>query len=292
MNRHEHDYKNGHVVSRESMLEDIKIFKQHNINAVRTAHYPNDPYWYELCDIYGIYVYDEANIESHGIGYNLNQTLGNDPEWLEAHIQRTERMVLRDRNHPSIIAWSLGNEAGNGYNFYNTYLRAKELDSSRFVHYERSLHEWNTDVIGTMYANYQTIEKYGKDSSKTRPFILCEYAHAMGNSLGGFKEYWDLFEKYDNLQGGFIWDFQDQGLLTKKDGKEYFAYGGDFGPKDIPSDHNFLNNGLIQADKTPSPHIYEAKKVMQNIKFSKENLNANQIKIKNWYFLETFLTIN
>jgi len=284
VNRHEHDYKKGHVVSKESMLEDIKIFKQYNINAVRTAHYPNDPYWYELCDIYGIYVYDEANIESHGIGYNLNQTLGNDPDWLEAHMQRTERMVLRDRNHPSIIAWSLGNEAGNGYNFYNTYLRAKELDPTRFVHYERSQHEWNTDVIGTMYANYQTIEKYGKDSSKTRPFILCEYAHAMGNSLGGFKEYWDLFEKYDNLQGGFIWDFQDQGLLAKKDSKEYFAYGGDFGPKDVPSDHNFLNNGLIQADKTPNPHIYEAKKVMQNIKFYNDGLKVNQVKIKNWYF--------
>ena len=284
VNRHEHDHITGHVISRESMLEDIKIFKAHNINAVRTCHYPNDPYWYELCDQYGIYVYDEANIESHGIGYNLNETLGNDPEWLEAHMQRTERMIIRDKNHPSIIAWSLGNEAGNGYNFYQTYLAAKDLDPTRFVHYERALEEWNTDVIGKMYASYDDLEKYAKDDSKTRPFIPCEYAHAMGNSLGGFKEYWDLFEKYDKLQGGFIWDYQDQGLLTEKDGKEYFAYGGDFGPKGTPSDHNFLNNGLIQADKNLNPHILEAKKIMQNIKFYKEGLSTNQVKIKNWYF--------
>jgi len=284
VNRHEHDHITGHVISRESMLEDIKIFKAHNINAVRTCHYPNDPYWYELCDEYGIYVYDEANIESHGIGYNLNETLGNNPDWLEAHMQRTERMIKRDKNHPSIIAWSLGNEAGNGYNFYQTYLRAKELDPSRFVHYERALEEWNTDVIGIMYASYDDLERYAKNDSKTRPFIPCEYAHAMGNSLGGFKEYWDLFEKYDKLQGGFIWDYQDQGLLLEKDGRDYFAYGGDFGPKGTPSDHNFLNNGLIQADKNLNPHILEAKKVMQNVKFYKDDLKTNEVKVKNWYF--------
>lgn len=284
VNRHEHDYIKGHVISRESMLEDIQIFKAHNINAVRTCHYPNDPYWYELCDQYGIYVYDEANIESHGIGYDLTKTLANNPDWLLAHMERTERMILRDRNHPSIICWSLGNEAGNGYNFYNTYLKAKELDATRFVHYERALYEWNTDVIGIMYADYKTIEDYAKDDTQERPFILCEYAHAMGNSLGGFKEYWDLFEKYDKLQGGFIWDYQDQGLLTEKDGKPYFAYGGDFGPEGTPSDHNFLNNGLIQADKTPNPHMYEAKKIMQNVKFYKDGGAVNQVTIKNWYF--------
>ena len=262
VNRHEHDYKKGHVISRASMLEDIKIFKQNNINAVRTAHYPNDPYFYELCDVYGIYVYDEANIESHGIGYKLSETLGNKPEWEKAHVERVKRMILRDRNHPSIIVWSLGNEAGNGYNFYRAYKEAKEIDSSRPVHYERALREWNTDIVAHMYAGYKKIEDYAKDNSQTRPFILCEYAHAMGNSLGGIKEYWDLFEKYDKLQGGFIWDFQDQGLLTEKDGKEYFAYGGDFGPEGTPSDHNFLNNGLLQADKKPNPHLYEAKKVM------------------------------
>ena len=284
VNRHEHDYINGHVVSKESMLEDIKIFKKNNINAVRTSHYPNDPYFYELCDLYGIYVYDEANIESHGMGYDLKQTLGNDPKWLKAHMERTERMISRDKNHPSIIAWSLGNEAGNGYNFYQTYLRAKEMDPSRFVHYERANREWNTDVIGTMYADYKTIEDYANDASEKRPMILCEYAHAMGNSLGGLKEYWDLFEKYDKLQGGFIWDFQDQGLLAEKNGKPYFAYGGDFGPEGVPSDHNFLNNGLIQADKTPNPHLQEAKQLLQNIKFLNFNVSTKKLEIKNGYF--------
>ncbi|MCG9972553.1 glycoside hydrolase family 2 TIM barrel-domain containing protein [Christiangramia crocea] len=283
VNRHEHDAKSGHVISRESMLEDIKIFKKFNINAVRTAHYPNDPYWYELCDKYGIYVYNEANIESHGMGYKLTETLGNDPDWLEAHMQRTERMILRDRNHPSIIAWSLGNEAGNGYNFYQTYNRAKELDSTRVVVYERANSEWNTDIIGKMYANYNILEKYALNEEEKRPFIVCEYAHAMGNSLGGLKEYWELFEKHKKLQGGFIWDFQDQGLETYKDGKKYYAYGGDFGPEGTPSDHNFLNNGLLKANKTPNPHIYEAKKILQNIKFYKTE-TPREIKIKNWYF--------
>lgn len=286
VNRHEHNYIKGHVVSRESMLEDIKIFKENNINAVRTSHYPNDPYFYELCDIYGIYVYDEANIESHGIGYDLTKTLANNPDWEKAHVERVERMILRDRNHPSIIVWSMGNEAGNGYNFYRAYLKAKALDSSRPIHYERALREWNTDIVAHMYADYQQIETYAKDDTQTRPFILCEYAHAMGNSLGGFKEYWDLFEKYDKLQGGFIWDFQDQGLLTEKNGKQYYAYGGDFGPEGTPSDHNFLNNGLIQADKTPNPHLFEAKKVLQNIKFYKDGLKPNEVKIKNWYFFK------
>ncbi|AOR25433.1 beta-galactosidase [Formosa sp. Hel3_A1_48] len=287
VNRHEHNYINGHVVSKESMLEDIKIFKENNINAVRTSHYPNDPYFYELCDQYGIYVYDEANIESHGMGYDLTQTLGNDPKWLSAHMERTERMIIRDKNHPSIIAWSLGNEAGNGYNFYQTYLRAKEIDSTRFVHYERANREWNTDVIGTMYADYQTIEDYANDESQQRPMILCEYAHAMGNSLGGLKEYWDLFEKYPKLQGGFIWDFQDQGLLSEQNGKAFFAYGGDFGPKDVPSDHNFLNNGLIQADKKPNPHLKEAKQLMQNIKFLNFDVDTGMLEIKNGNFFET-----
>lgn len=284
VNRHEHDLKNGHVLSHENMEEDIRILKQNNFNAVRTSHYPNDPYWYELCDKYGIYVYDEANIESHGMGYNLDQTLGNDPRWLKAHMERTERMIFRDRNHPSIIAWSLGNEAGNGYNFYQTYLRAKELDDNRIVVYERSRQEWNTDVIGLMYAGYDFLKKYAEDESKYRPFILCEYSHAMGNSLGGLKEYWDLFESYDKLQGGFIWDFQDQGLLSHKDGKEFYAYGGDFGPEDIPSDHNFLNNGLIAADKTLNPHMSEAKKILQNIKFYDEDIQQGLLKIKNWNF--------
>ena len=287
VNRHEHDYKTGHVVSKKSMIKDIEIMKSNNINAVRTCHYPDDPFWYELCDKYGIYVYDEANIESHGMHYNLNYTLGNNPLWLNAHIQRTKRMIERDKNHPSIIAWSLGNEAGNGYNFYNTFLLAKNMDSSRIVVYERALEEWNTNTIGEMYANYTRLEKYAKRKKNAdRPFILCEYAHAMGNSLGGIKEYVDLFEKYDKLQGGFIWDFQDQGLLaTDKSGKEYFTYGGDYGPEGIPSDHNFLNNGLIKADKSLNPHMHEVKKVYQNIdlSFSKSIDKSINIFNKNFF---------
>ena len=186
MNRHEHHLETGHVVSREAMLEDIRLMKAHNVNAVRTSHYPNDPYWYDLCDEYGLYVYDEANIESHGMGYNLDRTLGNNPDWLDAHMSRMQRMVERDRNHPSIIVWSMGNEAGNGYNFYQLYLWTKAEDSTRFVAYERAVHEWNTDIIGDMYAHYKTLEQYALDSTQTRPFILCEYAHAMGNSLGWF----------------------------------------------------------------------------------------------------------
>ena len=286
VNRHEHDYKTGHVVSKKSMIQDIEIMKSNNINAVRTCHYPDDPFWYELCDKYGLYVYDEANIESHGMHYDLNYTLGNNPLWLKAHIQRTKRMIERDKNHPSIIAWSLGNEAGNGYNFYNTFLLAKSMDSSRIVVYERALEEWNTNTIGDMYADYTRLEKYAKRKKNAdRPFILCEYAHAMGNSLGGIKEYVDLFEKYDKLQGGFIWDFQDQGLLAKgKSGKEYFTYGGDYGPEGTPSDHNFLNNGLIKADKSLNPHMHEVKKVYQNIDISFVKSSEKSINIFNKNF--------
>lgn len=284
VNRHEHDAEKGHVVSKESMLKDIQIFKKYNINAVRTSHYPNDPYWYELCDEYGIYVIDEANIESHGMGYNLSRTLGNDRRFLKAHKERMKRMVERDKNHPSIVIWSMGNEAGNGYNFYETYLLTKELDATRPVQYERAWLEWNSDLYVPMYSRPWDIEKYAKNPSYKKSLVLCEYAHAMGNSLGGFKEYWDLFEKYDKLQGGFIWDYVDQGLKTVKNGKEIYAYGGDFGPKDIPSDNNFLNNGLVQPDRTPNPHINEVKHIQQNIKFYEEDLAKGKISVKNWYF--------
>ncbi|WP_347175083.1 glycoside hydrolase family 2 TIM barrel-domain containing protein [Polaribacter uvawellassae] len=284
VNRHETDPITGHVISKESMLRDIKIFKEYNINAVRTSHYPNDPYWYELCDEYGIYVIDEANIESHGMGYNLERTLGNNPKWLNAHLSRTQRMIARDKNHPSILIWSLGNEAGNGYNFYKTYLLAKEMDNTRPVQYERAGLQWNTDLYVPMYLTPANVEKYAKDNTKNISLIQCEYAHAMGNSMGGFKEYWDLYEKYDKLQGGFIWDFVDQGLKTIKNGKEIYAYGGDFGPKDVPSDNNFLNNGLVQPDRKPNPHIYEVKHIQQNIKFYENDLSKGIINIKNWYF--------
>ncbi len=284
VNRHEHNQETGHVVSKEEMLRDIQIFKENNINAVRTCHYPNDPYWYELCDEYGIYVIDEANIESHGMGYNLSQTLGNDPKWLKAHMDRTERMIARDKNHPSIIIWSLGNEAGNGYNFYKTYLLAKKIDGTRPVQYERAGLEWNTDLYVPMYATPRDIEKYATNDKYEKSLIQCEYAHAMGNSMGGFKEYWDLFEKYDKLQGGFIWDYVDQGLKTVKNGIEIYAYGGDFGPEDVPSSNNFLNNGLVQPDRKPNPHLYEVKHIHQNIKFYARDLSKGIIDVKNWYF--------
>jgi len=284
VNRHEHDPVTGHVISREDMLRDVQIFKEYNINAVRTSHYPNDPYWYELCDQYGIYVIDEANIESHGMGYRLDRTLANKPEWLKAHMDRTERMIERDKNHPSIIIWSLGNEAGNGWNFYNTYLLAKKMDDTRPTQYEGSGLQWNSDLYVPMYATPKYVEKYAKDDKKQKSLIQCEYAHAMGNSMGGFKEYWDLFEKYDKLQGGFIWDFVDQGIKTTKNGKEIYAYGGDYGPEDVPSSNNFLNNGLVQPDRKPNPHIFEVKHIQQEIKFYPSNLSKGDIKIKNWYF--------
>ena len=284
VNRHEHDAKTGHVISREDMLRDIKIFKEYNINAVRTSHYPNDPYFYELCDEYGIYVVDEANIESHGMGYALDRTLANNPAWLQSHKERVGRMVERDKNHPSIVIWSLANEAGNGYNFYESYLLAKKIDNTRPVQHERAEHEWNTDLYVPMYETPAQVEAYAKNIRRTKPYVQCEYAHAMGNSMGGFKEYWDLYEKYDKLQGGFIWDFVDQGIKTVKNGREIYAYGGDYGPEGTPSDNNFLNNGLVQPDRKVNPHIHEVAHIQQDIKFYKNNLKNGIIDIKNWYF--------
>ncbi len=284
VNRHEHDAVTGHVISKEDMLRDIKIFKEYNINAVRTSHYPNDPYWYELCDEYGIYVIDEANIESHGMGYIKGRTLAGKKKWRKAHLDRTERMVARDKNHPSIVIWSLGNEAGNGSNFQSTYKLAKKMDDTRPVQYERAGKKKNTDLFVPMYATPSSVERYAQNKKMTKSLIQCEYAHAMGNSIGGFKEYWDLFEKYDKLQGGFIWDYVDQGLKTTKNGKEIFAYGGDFGPNDVPSSNNFLNNGLVQPDRKPNPHIYEVKHIYQNIKFYESDISKYKISIKNWYF--------
>ncbi|MBC9796169.1 glycoside hydrolase family 2 TIM barrel-domain containing protein [Sinomicrobium weinanense] len=283
VNRHEHDPVTGHVVSREMMEKDIEVLKQYNINAVRMAHYPNDPYFYELCDIYGIYVVDEANIESHGMYYNLEHTLGNNPEWLKAHMERIKRMVERDKNHPSIITWSLGNEAGNGWNFYNAYNWIKDRDPSRPVQYERAQREWNTDLIVPQYPSPGSMEKFAQ-KGYNRPMIMSEYAHAMGNSLGNFKEFWEVIEKYDILQGGFIWDYVDQGIKTVKNGKDIYAYGGDFGPEGTPSDGNFLLNGLVMPDRTPNPHMFEVKRVHQNVKFAVKDTANKTFAVKNWYF--------
>lgn len=257
--RHELDPYKGYVVSEADMIRDIKIMKQLNINAVRTCHYPNDPRWLELCDEYGLYVVAEANIESHGMGYGA-QTLAKDKQFEAAHLSRVSRMVHRDINHPSITFWSLGNEAGNGPNFVKCYDWLKAFDTTRPVQYERAELERNTDIFCPMYADYDRCEKYAQGNDP-RPLIQCEYAHAMGNSMGGFKEYWDLYRKYPKLQGGFIWDFQDQALWWPSDasvtGSDHiFVFGGDFNDYD-PTDNSFNCNGIIAADRSLHPHAYE-----------------------------------
>ncbi|MCK5775771.1 MAG: DUF4981 domain-containing protein, partial [Bacteroidales bacterium] len=280
VNRHEHDGVTGHVVSKALMLKDIELMKQFNINAVRTSHYPNDPFWYDLCDEYGIYVVDEANIESHGMGYNLDRTLGNNPDWELAHLDRIERMMERDKNHPSVIIWSMGNEAGFGVNFKAASEMMHQLDPYRPVHYERAGEDAATDIVCPMYPSINYLKEYAS-REVYRPLIMCEYAHAMGNSTGNFQEYWDVIEAEDVLQGGFIWDWVDQGLLqTTDDGRTYYAYGGDFGTDTIQSDNNFLANGLIFANREVHPAIWEVKKVYQYLKFKKR---GNAIKIYNHY---------
>lgn len=286
VNRHEHDPYTGHALSEESMINDIKVFKQLNINAVRTCHYPNDERWYELCDEYGIYVIDEANIESHGMGYNLNKTLGNNPAFEAMHLDRTRRMYYRDKNYPSIIIWSLGNEAGNGINFYNTYRLLKSIETNRPVQYERAGLEWNTDIYCPMYPSVESVEKYAQ-SNPTKPLIMCEYEHAMGNSEGNFSEYWDLVDKYPSLQGGFIWDYVDQGFAKKNaQGKMFWAYGGDYGPADVPSDNNFNCNGLVAPDRSWHPHAYEVKNVYSNIKIQTFNKSSGTVQLFNQQFFE------
>jgi beta-galactosidase len=282
VNLHEFNPLKGQYVDRELMLKDIEQMKKLNINAVRTSHYPQPEEWYKLCDKYGLYLVAEANIESHGSGYNLKVggTLGNNPEWLDAHLTRTRNSVERDKNHPSVIIWSLGNEAGNGYNFYNTYKWIKERDNTRPVQYERALLEWNTDIYCPMYDQIWDMEKYAINNHD-RPLILCEYAHAMGNSIGNLKDYWETIEKYPNLQGGFIWDWVDQGLLKNDSTGEYWAYGGDYGPKGTPSDGNFLINGVVFPDRSFKPHSMEVKKVYQNIAFAPVDLDEGLIEVSN-----------
>jgi len=282
VNRHEHDPVKGHVISVESMIKDIKLMKRFNINAVRTSHYPNDPRWYELCDKYGIYVVDEANIESHGMGYRPDRTLGNNPLWKKAHLDRTIRMVERDKNHPSIIIWSLGNEAGDGVNFEATYNWIKKRDPSRPIMYERAELGPHTDIYDPMYARIEHLVKYANKPRK-RPLIMCEYAHAMGNSVGNLKDYWDVIYRYPQLQGGFIWDWVDQGLLKIIDGKKCWAYGGDYGPKGFPSDRNFCINGLVFPDRKPHPSLWEVKKVYQYILVEAVDLKKGKIRIRNMY---------
>ena len=288
VNIHEHNPATGHYVTEELMRRDFELMKQHNLNSVRLCHYPQDRRFYELCDEYGLYVYDEANIESHGMYYDLRKggSLGNNPEWLKPHMDRTINMFERNKNYPSVTFWSLGNEAGNGYNFYQTYLWVKEADKNimaRPVNYERAQWEWNSDMYVPQYPGASWLENTGKNGSD-RPVAPSEYAHALGNSTGNLWGQWQAIYKYPNLQGGYIWDWVDQGLLQKdKNGREYWAYGGDFGVN-APSDGNFLCNGLVNPDRGPHPAMAEVKYVHQNVGFEAIDAASGKFRITNRFY--------
>ncbi len=288
VNRHEHDDVTGHTTTKELMLKDIKLMKELNINSVRLSHYPNDPLWYKLCDQYGLYLVDEANIETHGIGAEFQAWFDKTkhpaylPEWAAAHVDRTVRMVERDKNHASIIIWSLGNESGNGPVFHDNYKWIKNRDNTRLVQFEQAGEDWNTDIVAPMYPSIGNMKKYAADSTKTRPYIMCEYSHAMGNSNGNFQTYFDIMRKSKNMQGGFIWDWVDQGIKTKDaNGKTFWAYGGDLGGFYWQHDENGVADGIISSDRTPDPGAYEVKKIYQNVIFTAKDLNKGLIEIEN-----------
>ncbi|XPF95109.1 glycoside hydrolase family 2 TIM barrel-domain containing protein [Colwellia sp. RE-S-Sl-9] len=313
VNRHDHDVKKGKALSRADLLEDVLLMKRYNFNAVRTSHYPNDPYFYDLCDEYGIYVMDEANIESHGVG----GLLANLPEWNNAMMQRVLRMVERDKNHPSIISWSFGNESGTGPNFAAMSGWVKDLDSTRFIHYEGSQGDPNhpdyiglserystkaekaqfhtpyanptdpafVDVISRMYPSLEELKGLADSPYVKRPILMCEYAHAMGNSLGNLTEYWDMVRSHDNIVGGFIWDWIDQGIEAKNDkGETYLAYGGDFGDK--PNSSNFCLNGVLDSYRKATPKLWEAKYVFQPAQFDATHLAEGKIDVTNRFFFD------
>ena len=281
VNRHETDPDTAHVIDEASMIRDIELIKAANINAVRASHYPNDPRWYELCDQYGLYLIDEANIESHGYADDDSETLAKEPEWLESHMDRTIRMVERDKNHPSIITWSLGNEAGDGPNFEATYAWIKRRDPTRPVQYEGAGRRAHTDIYAPMYKKIDFIEAYAKENPE-RPLILCEYAHAMGNSVGNLQDYWDVMDAYPTLQGGFIWDWVDQSFFeTDEQGRRYYTYGGDYGPEDVPTDQNFCNNGLVQADRKKNPSYFEVAKVYAPIDIADFDAKSGSVQLHN-----------
>ena len=291
VNLHDHDQVTGHVIGEELTVKDLTLMKQNNINAIRCSHYPKNPFFYRLCDTYGFYVIDEANIEIHGMG-TTNQGLDKDekrkkvhpsylPQWKAMHLDRTERMYERDKNYPSIIIWSLGNEAGNGQNFFATYDYLKAKDASRPVQYEGATSYTNTDIQPPMYWSVEKMIEYA-ETNGSRPLIQCEYVHAMGNSTGDLQDYWDVIEKYDIMQGGFIWDWVDQGILTKNDeGVDYWAYGGDLGGENIQNDANFCMNGVVNADRTIHPGLHEVKKVYQPIKFKAMAMDEGTVQIHN-----------
>ncbi|WP_233164332.1 glycoside hydrolase family 2 TIM barrel-domain containing protein [Snuella sedimenti] len=288
VNTQEHNPETGHVISKAQIVTDVKLWKENNINAVRLSHYPQPDMFYELCDLYGIYVVDEANIESHGMYYG-KYSLAKNEAWENQHVDRMVRMVERDKNHPSIIIWSMGNEAGNGVNFYAGYKAIKAADKTkRPVQYERPYKDhdgnlfdmdWNTDIIVPQYPSPAQFEEVGK-SKTDRPYIPSEYAHAMGNSTGNFQDYWDVIEQYDNLQGGFIWDWVDQSIWkTNEKGERFYAYGGDFG-ENMPTENSFLNNGIVFPDRTPQPGLYEVKKAHEYINFKDKGINRyNELRV-------------
>ena len=286
VNRHEMEPNTGYYVTREEMVRDIREMKRLNMNAVRTCHYPDTPLWYDLCDEYGLYVVDEANVESHGYHYrDKSKNLAGNPAFAAAHLDRNRRMVLRDYNHPSIIVWSTGNEAGNGPNFERCYDWIKAFDPSRPVQYEQASYhgDYNTDIVCPMYWDYERCEKYLAENP-AKPLIQCEYAHAMGNSMGGFREYWELIRREPKYQGGFIWDFVDQSLHKKgRNGVTVYGYGGDFNKYD-GSDNNFCDNGLISPDRVPNPHAYEVGYFYQNIWTTVADLAKGEINIFNENF--------
>lgn len=288
VNRHDHDPKGGRTVSKERIKKDLILMKQHNINAVRTSHYPNEPYFYDLCDELGLYVMAETDLEAHGFMWvNDLSRLSCDPSWKAAYIDRIERAVHREKNHPSIIFWSLGNESGFGDNFRAMAKRCKELDNSRPIHYEEDRDGEIVDIMSTMYSSVEKMDAFGKADS-TKPRVICEYAHAMGNGPGGLKEYQDIFYKYENIQGGFVWEWIDHGIhMTDDTGKEYYAYGGDYG--DYPNNSNFCIDGLVFPDQTPSPGLIEYKKVIEPVKISEFNIEKGEILVKN---MLDFISLN
>lgn len=287
-NRHEHDPDTGRTISVERMIQDITLMKRHNLNTVRCSHYPNDARWYDLCDRFGLYVVDEANIESHGMGYSLEHSLGNNPAWRMAHLDRTERMVHSQKNHPCVVMWSLGNEAGPGVNFEAAAALVRSLDPARPVHYER--YNQVADIDSTMYPSVEDLDRIGRQKAD-KPFFVCEYAHAMGNAVGNLREYWEVFERHPRLIGGCIWDWVDQGLRKytdeepAADGKRrwFWAYGGDF--DDHPNDGPFCCNGLVLPDRTVTPKLLEVKKVYQYVTFERVDLPNGRIRVRNKYAL-------
>jgi len=287
VNLHDHDPKTGHVISEKLTLKDLRLMKENNINAIRCSHYPKDSYFYKLTDRLGFYVIDEANIETHGMGacfqgdFDTSKHPAYLPEWKAQHLDRVQRMFERDKNYPSIITWSPGNEAGNGENMIAAYDWLKAADPTRPTQYEQATKHENTDIYAPMYDRIPSLLEHAT-SNPTKPMILCEYAHAMGNSVGNLKDYWEVIKAYPSLQGGYIWDWVDQGLQTKDAaGKPYFAYGGDLGGQDLQNDQNFCINGLVGPDRKPNPHLWEVKKVYQPIHFELIHSNKGQVRIQN-----------